>query len=268
MDRNTIFVYYFTMALYYNPNVRLLLMRRLTLSEWHYDNLKSVFWRLYWNSAPGAAIRYQKQTIALTPDRIILVSPNTPISPRLFRPPMTHFHVHFLTDAPFNRLYSKIYIFKAEADMVSSINALPAEEKDLLTGNLNLAMAVRGWIHCLLARIPAKELEPLRVTERLVENMDYIEDHIQSSLANRKIARQLNLSVNAMLRLYRRELGMSPQAYLRLKRIEKACALLHDPQMNIKQIAEETGFCDRYHFSRMFKALQGTTPSQYRRRFR
>ena len=78
----------------------------------------------------------------------------------------------------------------------------------------------------------------------------------------------MRASVNTMFRQYQRELGMSPQAYLRQKRIEKACALLYDPERSIKQVAEETGFCDRYHFSRTFKDSQGITPFAYRRRFR
>lgn len=61
--------------------------------------------------------------------------------------------------------------------------------------------------------------------------------------------------------------GMTPQVYLRQKRIEKACALFHDPDRNIKQISEETGFCDRYHFPRAFKDLQGITPFPCRRKF-
>lgn len=87
------------------------------------------------------------------------------------------------------------------------------------------------------------------------------------SVSNAEIARHLGASVNTMLRLYQNKLKMSPQTYLRQKRMEKACALLYDPQKSIKQIAEETGFCDRYHFSRTFRALMGVTPLQYRHQF-
>jgi AraC-like DNA-binding protein len=39
--------------------------------------------------------------------------------------------------------------------------------------------------------------------------------------------------------------------------------LLHDPSRSIKQVADETGFYDRYHFSRVFKVIQGLSPLQY-----
>jgi len=254
---------------YYNPNIRILIIRRLTLRKWHYNNLQAPFWRLYWNSIPGATIRYQKQIIALTPERIVLVPPNTLISPRLDRAPVTHFHAHFLAEPPFARLHSQIYVFKAEPGMLSMIKNLPTDKQERCLDNLSLTMAVHGLIHYLLSKIPTAELQPqpLRLPAPLIENMAFIESHVRQGVTDREIARHKGLSVNAMLRIYKRELGIPPQRYLRLKRIEKACALLHDPQQSIKQIAEETGFCDRYHFSRVFKDLQRMTPCEYRRQF-
>lgn len=256
------------MEQYYDPGVRILLIKRQTLWKWHYDDLVAPFWRLYWNSEPGATIRHQKQLVALTPDRIILVPPKTVIIQRLPKPPVKHFHAHFLTIAPFNRLHSKIYIFDAETDLPDAIKDLPVDNKDCLRDNLNPAVAVRGLINCLLAKIPAEELERLKISTRLAENTAFIEARMEHSPSNSEIARRMGASVCTMLRQYRRELGLTPQAYLRQKRIEKACALLHDPQRNIKQVAEETGFCDRYHFSRVFKKLQEVTPLQYRQQFR
>lgn len=264
MDKNTVVVYYPTMDIYYNPNVRILFMKRCTLRKWYYDHPKFPFWRLYWNSMPGAIIRYKKQIIALTPERLVLVPPNTEISQRLVHGPATHFGAHFLTDAPFNRLHSKIYVFKAEAGMLSAIKALPVNDGDLLTNNLSLIMAVRGLIHLLLSKIPAAELQPLQIPEQLAENMAFIDANSQRPLSNQEIARHMGLSVNAMLRHYKRELGISPQRYLRQKRIEKACMLLHDPQRSIKQIAEETGFCDRYYFTKVFTAFTGQSPARFR----
>ena len=145
------------------------------------------------------------------------------------------------------------------------LKSLPVKEEPI--NDLGRTMAIRGLIHSLLARIPDTELRSARISSRMSENLSFIEAHVQQPVANREITRHLGMSVNAMLRHYKQELGISPQEYLRQKRIEKACSLLHDPQRSIKQIAEETGFCDRYHFSRTFKALQGLTPFQYRRHF-
>ena len=82
-----------------------------------------------------------------------------------------------------------------------------------------------------------------------------------------QIARHMGSCINTMLQHYKHEIGMTPQFFLRRKRIEKACALLYDAERSIEQIAEETGFCDRYYFSKTFKKIQEMTPRQYRLQF-
>lgn len=131
MDKNFFFVYYFVMEFYYNPNVCILYMKRCVLGEWHGNHPKLGFWRLYWHNARGAIIRHNKQAVELTPERIVLVPPNTELIQRLDRGPAMHFGVHFLTDAPFNRLHSKIYVFKAEAGILSNtIKNLSSDDED------------------------------------------------------------------------------------------------------------------------------------------
>jgi len=264
MDKNAIVVYYYVMELYYNPNVRILYMKRCTLPTWRFDHPKLPFWRLYWDSAPGAIIRYQEQTVALTPERIVLVPPNTELSQRLDRGPVTHFGAHFVTDAPFNRLHSRLYIFKAETCLLSAITTLPPDEEDRLINNPSLSTAVRGLICVLLSKIPATELQSLQLPERLIANMALIEANLQCALSYQELARHMGVSVSTMFRRYQSELGLSPQEYLRQKRVEKACMLLHDQQQSIEQIADKTGFCDRYHFTKVFTAHTGESPARFR----
>ncbi|MFH1022954.1 MAG: AraC family transcriptional regulator [Planctomycetota bacterium] len=33
------------------------------------------------------------------------------------------------------------------------------------------------------------------------------------------------------------------------------------------ELASATGFCDRYHFSRVFRKLRGVSPARFRKRF-
>jgi AraC-like DNA-binding protein len=221
---------------------------------------------MYWNSRSGATIRLGPQTIKLTPKRIILVPPNTGISQWLARGTPPHFYTHFFADAPYAQMHSKIYTFKAGPEILSILKSFPLKD-DPVTA-VRPTMAVHALVVSLLARIPDAEIQTARASSRLAENMSFIETHVQQSVSNQEIARPLGMSVNAMLRCYHRELGITPQAYLRQKRIERACALLHDQRQSIKQAAEQTGFCDRYHFTRTFKKLQGITPSQYQRQLK
>jgi AraC-like DNA-binding protein len=46
--------------------------------------------------------------------------------------------------------------------------------------------------------------------------------------------------------------------------VEKARELLQNPQLRISEIAYEVGFQSLTHFNRVFRALAGESPSEYR----
>jgi len=65
-----------------------------------------------------------------------------------------------------------------------------------------------------------------------------------------------------LLRVFRKELGIPPHAYLTQVRVLRAKKLL-SVGIPIAQVAWETGFADRSHLNRHFKRLVGVAPGQY-----
>lgn len=59
--------------------------------------------------------------------------------------------------------------------------------------------------------------------------------------------------------------GFSPMNYLINIRISEAIKLLKKPEVNVTNIALETGFYSSQHFATTFKKLTGYTPSQFRK---
>ena len=66
-------------------------------------------------------------------------------------------------------------------------------------------------------------------------------------------------------RAFRDKIGMTPQKFRDLKRMEFAADRLGQG-MTVKAVAAELGYSDAYFFSRMFKRHMGASPSQYRDR--
>jgi AraC-like DNA-binding protein len=60
--------------------------------------------------------------------------------------------------------------------------------------------------------------------------------------------------------------GFSPINYLINIRISEAIRLLKKPELNVTDIALDTGFYSSQHFSTTFKKLTGYTPSEFRKR--
>ncbi|MCD7901543.1 MAG: helix-turn-helix domain-containing protein [Bacteroides sp.] len=79
-------------------------------------------------------------------------------------------------------------------------------------------------------------------------------------------ADELHLSANYFGDLIKKETGKSAQEYIQIKVIEKAKDRLYNPDKSINEIAYELGFKYPHHFSRMFKKVVGSSPSDYRLR--
>ncbi|RKX40274.1 MAG: AraC family transcriptional regulator, partial [Verrucomicrobia bacterium] len=71
-------------------------------------------------------------------------------------------------------------------------------------------------------------------------------------------------SVSHYSKLFKYRTSQSPMAcFLQLK-IRKACELLDQTDQSVKAIAEGLGYDDPYYFSRLFKKIQGCSPTHYR----
>lgn len=76
-----------------------------------------------------------------------------------------------------------------------------------------------------------------------------------------QLARQSGLSMRQLRHRFTEELGINPRAYLRWRRLRRAIdAIMHGATLT--QAALEGGFADGAHFSRVFQAQFGMSPSQ------
>lgn len=66
-------------------------------------------------------------------------------------------------------------------------------------------------------------------------------------------------------KLFRKYLNTTPNAYLRLYRLERANKLLKTTELTITEIADAVGFGGSSYFSESFKAVYGITPREVRR---
>lgn len=85
---------------------------------------------------------------------------------------------------------------------------------------------------------------------------------------NRGICKRIGMSLNNFYRLFLAETGTTPKHYLLNQRMESARRLLIDSEKTIDEIAFETGYADRYHFSKAFKSFYACPPVAYRSMYR
>lgn len=78
-------------------------------------------------------------------------------------------------------------------------------------------------------------------------------------------AEQFHLTPSYFGDVVRREMGITPQAFLQTKLIDRAKSLLASQELTINEIAEELGFSYPNHFARLFRQKTGMSPSAFRK---
>ena len=94
----------------------------------------------------------------------------------------------------------------------------------------------------------------------------YMEEHYAEKIYLNDVAEQIYVSQWHLSKLLNKELGQNFSEVLNGIRIKKAEELLKDPSLRIGDIAEEVGFLDVAHFSRIFKKITGVSANEYRNR--
>jgi transcriptional regulator GlxA family with amidase domain len=103
-----------------------------------------------------------------------------------------------------------------------------------------------------------------REVERLISVLEYIEANLDAPLERKNLAKQSHLSVSRFAVLFRAVLGVPPSDYVREVRLTRGQNLLLSTALTVGEVAKQCGFKSEFHFSRLFKARFGSSPTFYR----
>lgn len=91
----------------------------------------------------------------------------------------------------------------------------------------------------------------------------YIQENYSKPLSNETIGRAFSLHPNYINGIIKASTGMSLHQYLIHTRVSYSVELLIGNRHSISEISELCGFCDVYHYSKVFKKIMGIAPSKY-----
>ncbi len=276
-------------------NLELLCCRYWLLSHWEFRDLSYPYWRIYHNGRPGAYMIHNDKEIALSPDKLYMIAPNTgyatrigdhaipensyhfegsrlgrgqPLKGKLKEDGIPHLFIHFNIGVPYDNVSPGIFEFNLTSSLVKKLDTITGHlDVDFTRFNFYTVLAIHSLISDLLSSIPENNWDLITKDYRILQVLGYVENNLNGQLSNQILATHSRLATNAFNRLFTAEAGISPQRYVKKKRIDRACALLHHSDYSIDQVAHETGFADRYHFSKIFKSVIGLSPARYRREF-
>lgn len=112
---------------------------------------------------------------------------------------------------------------------------------------------------------PSMDSQKLKHLRRILPALRQIRDTLDNPPSIESLAHDCSLSVAHFRRLFHLATSMSPIQYLRRFRIQRACQLLKNTDLTIKEIADRIGYGEVSYFYRTFHQLVGMGPGDYRR---
>lgn len=161
--------------------------------------------------------------------------------PPLFRTPMVH-------DSEGARLFSL-----AHRAIEAAADGLAGEE-----------LLLRAYARCLVLHADIPEAVLGREEGPIGRVRAMIEERFAEDLRLDELAAAAGFSSHHLIRAFRRQVGLTPHAYVidvRVRRAQDRLRLGTAPA----EVAADVGFADQAHLTRAFKARLGVTPGAYRR---
>ena len=149
--------------------------------------------------------------------------------------------------------------------------ALELVEED---GGRDLALAVARWLVMFLRRPGGQSQFSVQLSAQLAERRGlrdlqaWIADHLDEDLSVPALARRARMSPRNFARAFRREIGVTPAAYVEAQRVESARRLLETAEASVAEVAAACGFGRVETMHRAFRRGVRVSPGQYRRHFR
>ncbi|WP_165786638.1 helix-turn-helix transcriptional regulator [Heyndrickxia camelliae] len=96
--------------------------------------------------------------------------------------------------------------------------------------------------------------------------MNYIKNHHHEPLSLTEVAKQFHFSPSYLSSYFSTHNKEGFNEYLNRIRIEEASKLLIQGAASISQISAMVGYSDHSYFCKVFKKVQGMSPSQFKRK--
>lgn len=120
--------------------------------------------------------------------------------------------------------------------------------------------------HLLQQTLSGRVLLPQHTSILIKRTVAYLQQNFDQPLSLQKIAQEIGISRNYLVRNFHQELGISPWEYLNRYRVKEAKRLLETSDLSITEVAAQIGFDDPAYFSRIFRSHSGQSPKEYRNR--
>lgn len=159
--------------------------------------------------------------------------------------------------------YGAVFALAAQSPIVQRL--LSFETKNYAVVHPHAVDGAEMVIELLLALAASARIqkEPDAAQDLVKRATQLIEEHAEAAFSVTDLAQRLGVSRERLARVFRLRLNLSPHQLIQERKIQRACFLLKDTDMPIKQIAAHLGYTDYTNFIRAFRQVMKMTPHEF-----
>lgn len=109
-----------------------------------------------------------------------------------------------------------------------------------------------------------KQLDLYKNNQYIIKAKEFISNNIEKKISLEDISLYINISESYFSRIFKKKMNISFIEYVNICKIEHSKHLLMDANLSINEISYKLGFSNQFYFSKIFKKVEGKTPSEYR----
>lgn len=260
-------------------------------ADWNWKDVSSPFARIFYVVEGSADLLMPDGVHPLKPGHMYFVPPFTTHGYRCDSR-FVHYYLHIYEDAPDSSGFLEEWTFPIEVEggelerllferlchlnphmVLPQSDPTSYDNEPTLTQNITRnrqrtfcnRVESRGIIFQLFSRFLKDAVRGnLDIDERIWQTVVEIRRNIFRAISLDALANTANLSKDHFIRLFKKEIGCTPQQYINQKKVEQAQLVLMTEDIPVKSLAYRLGFEDPSYFCRLFRQRTGYTPSQYR----
>lgn len=163
----------------------------------------------------------------------------------------------------------KVRRFEQHGEIRALLDLMVAEGRELAPRTADICLQVFRLLQLKLEQAQSRhEAAPDHARDRFEHCKAMIEEDPRRFRSVEEVAVAAGIGRHRLFRLFRRFQGVSPYQFMLRQKMNHAAHDLLSTNLLTKEIAERVGFADPLHFSRVFRQIHNTSPSQFRRSHR
>ena len=231
--------------------------------EWNYKNVMSAFTRIYLPKSGEGVVYTDNERIELKPNNVYVIPAYTKFSCEC-EEKLTKIYAHVsVIKQDGTEAFSNIGRVLSAPDVGFTEELVRLSEVDAVASLIKIKQKVFEAL-LYVCDINGIELSSQKKYSALVRNaIEYIRQNLSASLKISDIASMFSVAGVTLQQRFTREVGMPVGKFIDQRLMMEAERELVGGDLNVGEIAEKLGFCDRFYFSRRFSGWYGVSPKKY-----